>query len=423
MVSKIYDEENTLIMIPGPIEFHPRIIREMSKKVYGHRTEYFRGILRETHKILKDIFGLKSGEVLSLVGSGTLAMDSALRSIVGRDDVVLNLVCGKFSERFYEIAQTTSCKHIITKDANAVLEWGMVFTEDRVKRILDKCEDARMEPTVITICHNETSTGIIHDIESIARVIRDRFPNTIIVVDGITSVGAVPIRMEDWDVDVFIAGSQKCLETPPGLSFVALSERALERLRRFFNNGKLSISSLDGYYNHLAVYLDAWRRKKDLPFTGAVSLYYALKAALEDIVREGIDRRYRRIALMARLLRKAIKAMGLRLLIEEVDSVDSEKYASPTVTAVVYPEPLRGSKDREFRDTVRKLGVLIAGGQERLKGHIFRIATMGRIGPREILTVVGVVELALRRMGVALEESGVSVVLDAMLTENVFKVL
>ncbi|MEX0568103.1 MAG: alanine--glyoxylate aminotransferase family protein [Candidatus Njordarchaeota archaeon] len=412
----IYDEENTMIMIPGPIEFHPSIIRAMAKKVYGHRTEYFRSILRESHENLKKLFGIKRGEVLSMAGSGTLAMDAALRSFSGNDDIILNLVCGKFSHRFYEIAKTVKHKEIITEHVGAELEWGKVFTVDRVKGIIDKCEDTGKEPTIITLCHNETSTGVIHDVGEITRTIRKKVSNAIIIVDGITSVGAVPIHMEDWDVDVYVAGSQKCLETPPGLAFIALSERAVELIQNSIGNS-LNFGDMDGYYNHVAVYLNAWLKKKDLPFTGAVSLYYALKTALDNIFKEGLDNRFRRIRTMSNILKQAIRSMGLKMLIEDRDNVDVEKYASPTVTAVVYPSELAESNknlDKEFRNIVRRMGILIAGGQSKLKGKIFRMATMGRVGPREIITLISVVEYALRRLGYKPAQSGIITAIESM---------
>ena len=405
-----YDEENTILMIPGPIDFHPKIIREMSRRVYGHRTEFFRSILRDVHESLSKIFGVENGIVLSMCGSGTLAMDAALRSLVDKNSIILNLVCGKFSERFYEIAQTTPHARIVTKDVGAMLKWGQVFTCKRIKAILDRCEDMGLYPSVITLCHNETSTGVIHEVDTLARVVRDGCPDAYIVVDGITSVGAVPIDMERWGVDVFVAGSQKCLETPPGLSFVALSERVVDYLKGFYSGGKISFHKLNGYYNHLAIYLYSWMKKKDLPFTGAVSLYYALNVALKDILKEGMEKRYLRISNLAKILRNTVRAMGLRLLIEARDNVDVDKYSSPTVTAVVYPDELKrehADLDKKFRGLVREMGVLIAGGQSELKGEIFRVATMGRVGPREIITVIGAIEYALRKLGFSVERSGV----------------
>lgn len=416
---ELYDEENTYLLIPGPIDFHPRIIREMAKKVYGHRTSFFRNILRRVHERLMSLFGLKNGEVLMLTGSGTLAMEAAVRSFSSSGSKILNFVVGKFSERFYEISKTVPHKELLTERYRSILEWGQVFTIERVKEIYDELEDDEEEPDIITFCHNETSTGVIHDIEMIAKETKKKFPNAILIVDGITSVGAVPISMEQWGVDVFVTGSQKCLETPPGLAFVALSQKAVEAIEKtYFENGKVNYDKLNGYYNHLAVYLNSWRSKKDLPFTGAVSLFYALDAALEMILLEGIERRYSRLTLMAKALRKAVHEWGLKLLLEEKDNVDVEKYASPTVTAIVYPKELL-EKDTEFRSYISKFGVLIAGGQSKLKGRIFRVATMGKFGPRELIMAVGLIELALRKFGYNLRGSAVKAILDILLDGSI----
>jgi len=426
MPFNLYDEENTLIMIPGPIEFHPRIIRSMARKVYGHRTKYFREILNGIHEKLRALFGIRNGTVLTLSGSGTLAMDSALRSISTKEDIILNFTFGKFSERFYEIARTTPHKKVITKDVGAMLNWGQTFTTDRISKILDRCEDMNIEPTVITLCHNETSTGVIIELESVSRVIRDRFPDSFIIVDGITSVGTVPIDMEKFAIDIFITGSQKCLETPPGIGIVALSDRAIRKIDRYIENGKVNFDAISGYYNHLALYLNHWREKKDLPFTGAISLYYALNTALDEIFEEGVDKRYQRISTLSYILRESIRAMGLKLLIEERDNVDIDKYASPTVTAITYPKLNENNEidlDNKFRTLVRKMGVLIAGGQSELKGKIFRIATMGRVGPREIITVLGAVEFALRKLGYTPEKSGVEHALELMEIKNIEEII
>lgn len=426
MSFNLYDEENTLIMIPGPIEFHPRIIRSMARKVYGHRTKYFRDILYDIYEKLRMLFRIKNGVVLTLSGSGTLAMDSAVRSVATKEDIILNFTCGKFSERFYEIARTVPHKRIITRDVGAMLNWGQVFTTDRISEILDRCQDTDVEPTIITLCHNETSTGVIIDLESISRVIRDRFPDSLIIVDGITSVGAVPIDVEKLGVDVFVTGSQKCLETPPGLGIVALSDRAIKRIDRFIRDGKVNFDEITGYYNHLALYLNHWRKKKDLPFTGAVSLYYALKTALDGIFEEGLEKRYKRISTLSYILRESIRAMGLKLLIEERDNVDVDKYASPTITAITYPKLNNSGEidlDSRFRSLVRKMGVLIAGGQSELKGKIFRVATMGRVGPREIITVLGTVEYALRKLGFTPQKSGVEHALELMESKNIEEII
>ncbi len=421
---KLYDEENTLIMIPGPIEFHPRIIRQMARKIYGHRTDYFRNIIADVHEKLGKLFGLKNGVVLSLSGSGTLAMDASLRSLATKEDIILNFVCGKFSERFLEISMTIPHKRIITQEVKSELKWGQAFTVERVRMILDSCEDKNLEPSLVTLCHNETSTGVIIDLKAVAHTIKKKFPSSLLIVDGITSIGAVPVSMEEFKVDVFITGSQKCLETPPGLSFVALSETAVEKLKKHFRDDNIAFDSIAGYYNHLALYLYSWLRKKDLPFTGAVPLYYALQAALTSILEEGLNRRFKRISLISSILRRALRSMGLRLLLEVRDNVDIDKYSSPTVTAVSYPERIRGKEgDKQFRSIIRNLGILIAGGQSELKGHIFRVATMGSVGPREIIATVGAIEYALRKMGYEPAKSGVAEVLRLMERENIEEIL
>jgi len=374
---QFYDEETTYLAIPGPVPIHPSVYREMSKPIYGHRTPEFRKIVAECIELLKPLFGLRKGLVIILTGSGTSAMDAAVRSFVEPKDKVISFVNGKFSERLAEIAESCGA-NVVRVD----VEWGKAIKPELVEKYLDKHSDAKF----ITLTHNETSTGVLNPLHKIAKIAQKY--SVTVIADGITAVGGTFVKQEEWGVDIEISGSQKCLGIPPGLGFVGLTEKALQMLEN---------KKTHAYYTNLRIYLETWLKKKDLPFTGAVSLIYALHRSLKIIHAEGLENRFRRHAIMAEALREGIKALGLEIFAEP-------GYESPTVTAVRYPE---GIKDDEFRSLMLKYGILVAGGQAHLKGKIFRIATMNLIGPREILMILSVMEFVLRKLDFKPKESGI----------------
>ena len=386
---QLYDEENTLLMIPGPVPLHPRVLRQLSRPLYGHRTKEFRDLLEQVTELLKPLFGTQ-GHVFILAGSGTAGMDAAIRSFIKPGDKVISLVAGKFSERFAEIAKTAGA-NVIRVD----IEWGKAIKPELVEKTLGKHEDA----VALTFTHNETSTGVLQPAAEIAKIAKEY--NVLVIVDGITSVGGDYVKMDEWKLDIVVAGSQKCIGVPPGLAFVGVRSEILE----FLEERKYT----QGYYTDLKYYWEVWARNKDLPFTGSISLIYALRESLMLIHAEGIENRIRRHRVMAKATREGYKAMGLELFAEE-------GYESNTLTAIKYP---LGIDDKEFRTRMRKHGILVAGGQAHLKGKIFRVAHMNMIGEREILTTLAISELVLREMNYKVKESGVEAAIEIFLKEKI----
>lgn len=384
----VYDEENTLLMIPGPVPVHPRVLRALSRPIYGHRTSEFRALLEEIEKMLKPLFGTK-GPVFMLTGSGTAGMDAAIRTFVKPGDKVLSLVAGKFSERFAEIARTAGGKVV---EVN--VEWGRAIKPEIVEKALREHPDTK----VVTMTHNETSTGVLQPASEIAKVVKEH--GAILVVDGITSVGGDYVKMDEWGLDVVVAGSQKCLGIPPGLAFVAVREELIDYIER--NEESFA------YYTDLKRYWEIWKKSKDLPFTGGISLFYALYESLKIIHEEGIENRIRRHRLMAKMTRAGFTALGLELFAEK-------GYESNTLTAVKYPPSI---SDKDFRAKMRAHGILVAGGQAHLKGKIFRVAHMNLTAEREVLTVLAIAELVLKELGFPVKSSGVTAAMNVYLREK-----
>jgi len=382
----VYDEENVLLMTPGPVPFHPRVYKAMSRIEYHHRTPEFRRVYGECITMLKDIMQTKN-DVIIFAGSGTSAMDAAIANCVSPGDKVLNLINGKFGERWAEITERYGGEPIRLE-----VEWGRAIKPEMVAEALKQHPDVKF----VTLCHNETSTGVLNPGEQIAKVTREY--DKILIVDGITSVGGDYVYPDRWGFDILVTGSQKCLGCPPGLGIVMVGPRAWEVIRRR--------KRIPSYYLNLLDYKRQIDEKTEPPYTAAIPLIYALHEALTMILEEGYENRVRRHRLMAQAVRSGVRALGLQLLAEE-------GYESNTLTAVKYPE---GVSDSEFRSRMRRHGVLVAGGQAHLKGRIFRVAHMNIIAEREVLLTLALIGLVLRELGFKCDGSaGVSAAQEILL--------
>ena len=329
-------------LLPGPVKMHPRVLQAMTAPAMNHRGPEFKEILSEVRDLTQYLFGTR-GEVAILSGSGTAGLEAAVSGLLRKPDRVLNLVNGKFSERFHEL-----CKVFTTPTALS-FEWGTAVEPDKVAAALD-ADDFK----AVTLCWNETSTGLTNPIADIAKVAKEH--DALLIVDGITAVGGLENRMEAWGIDALVVGSQKCLAAPPGLSAVALSKAAYE-----------SLHSDTSFYANLKAHTDALANQ-DTPYTPAVPLFLAFWEALRMLKDEGLENRIARTRRLAEAARAGVDALGLRLY-------PDPRFASSTVTAIRYPA---GVDDAAFRKELReKHGTVVAGGQGPLKGHIFRIGHMG----------------------------------------------
>ncbi len=352
------------LLIPGPVEVSNEVLLSVAKPLMGHRTPDFEEILMSCIEDLKYVFQTKN-DVLIITGSGTSAMDAAIASTVSEGDEVICIGGGKFGERFAEIAKSYGANVIEFK-----VEWGSTFDKDKLEETV-----ANSDAEVITLTHNETSTGVLHDASFVGKLAREY--DMLFIMDGITSVGGDDVKTDKWGVDICITGSQKCIAAPPGLAMLSISEKALEVI----NNKKPK-----AYYLNLQKYKKSIE-KRTTPFTPSVTLIYGLYQALKEIRKEGLERRIKRHRTLAKATREAIKALGLELL-------PKEEIASNTVTAIKIPKNLT---DDDIRGKLkRKFKVLVAGGQAKLKGKIFRIGHMGNVGYLDLVGVIGALELVLK---------------------------
>lgn len=377
--------DEILLMLPGPTTVHPRVLNAMSQPVVNHRGAKYGEILTETSELMSDVFQTSNQSYL-LTGSGTAAMEAAISNVVNSGEKILNVVGGKFGERFMKIANA----HGITTEELAV-EWGTAVTPEAIKAALDADEDIK----AVSVVHNETSTGVAAPIEAIGKVMKDY--DALYIVDTVSSLGGDYVDVDKFGIDVCITGSQKCIAAPSGMAAITLSDDAWAAADK--------VDSHTFYLDMQAAKKSGDKNPPQTPYTPSVSLTYAMNEALKMVMEEGLENRVARHHKAAKASVAAAKALGLELFADE-------KVSSATVTAVKMPE---GVTDAEFRGTTRdKYGVELAGGQDHLKGNIFRIGHMGNISYKELVQTFAAIGMTLKGLG-AIEDAGAGV---ASITES-----
>lgn len=366
----MYDELKQL-RIPGPTPVPPRVTRAAAQPMINHRGPRFRQLHAQVTASLKRVFAT-SGDVALLTGSGTAAMEAAVANFVSPGDKVLVLEGGVFGQRWGKIARAFGAEVGAYR-----YDWNEGADAARVAEILA----ANRDIVAVFATHNESSTGVVNDIEALSKARREAGrDDVLLIVDSVSGLGGAPLYMDAWDVDVVATGSQKCLMVPPGLAFVAWGPRAAARLGETRNTR---------FYFDLREYKAAGQRG-ETPFTPAVSLVMALAEGLAMLEEEGLEASFARHRLMRDMVRAAMRALELRLYTQE-------RWASPTVTAVVAPD---GVDVNQLRSTVReRFGVELAGGQGDLKDRVFRVGHMGFAGPLDMVAAVAAVEQGMYALG------------------------
>ncbi len=368
---------NNYLLTPGPTPVPPEALEAMARPIIHHRTPQFQAILKEVEEGLRHIFRTKA-PVLIFSSSGTGAMEGAIASLLSPGDKAIVVRGGKFGERWGELCTAYGIEFIPID-----IEWGRSVDPKDIERIL-KEGGSGIKAVYTTLC--ETSTGVATDIEAIAKITKDT--QAVLVVDAISALGAVPLKTDKWGIDVVVAGSQKGLMSPPGLAFVSLSRKALDMAER---------SRLPKYYFDFVKHKKSIE-KNDTPYTPAVNLIIGIREALRLIKEEGLENVLNKHKRHARAVRRAMGALGLKLFAPDT--------YSDAVTAVRVPEGIDGARlVKTMRDNY---GIAIAGGQARLKGRIFRIATMGYITADDLKKGIETLETVLAEMGYKFEKgSGV----------------
>ena len=359
----------TRLFTPGPTPLSPVVLQAMGKNIPHHRTDEFRAIFKGAREGLQRFFKT-SQDVLILSCSGSGGMEAALVNTLSTGDTMLALVAGNFGERWANIGKAHGMDVQILE-----AEWGTAVKPEAVKAALD----ANPKIRGVFVQHNESSTGVKHDIKSIAAVVKER-TDVILVVDAIPGMGAMALHTEEWGVDVVVVGSQKALALPPGMAFVSVNEKAWQRTQ--------TTKSPKFYFDLLR------ERKNQVNFESAwtppISLVVALDAVLKDLeAAGGVDVLVKNAGTLAAMTRGAAQALGLPLLAPN-DYGDA-------LTALKAPAGIEIGKITKILKGEFKSEV--AGGQGKLKGQIMRVAHLGYYDATDILGLIGTLEIALHKVG------------------------
>ncbi|MCL5236937.1 MAG: alanine--glyoxylate aminotransferase family protein [Nitrospirae bacterium] len=360
------------LLAPGPTPVPPEVLLSMAMPIIHHRAPDFLPILDSAKKGLQWLFQTKN-DVLILSSTGTGGMVGAVNNFFNPGEKVLVLNGGKFGERWTKICQAYGLKV-----DELMVEWGYAVNPADVEAALKKDPDIK----AVFVQATETSTGVYHDIERLGKVIK-KYENTLFIVDAISALAAQDLRTDEWGVDVMIGGSQKGLMLPPGLAFVSVSEKAwknngLSKMPRFYFNFKKERENL---------------AKNQTNFTSAVTLIIGLNEAIRMLQKEGLENVFKRHATLAHATREAAKAMGL--------GIYSKESPSNSVTAIEAPQGIDGQQI--YKMLREKYGITGAGGQDKAKGKIFRLAHLGYADIFDVITGIAALEMVLKELGYALK--------------------
>lgn len=373
-------KDRKLLMIPGPIEFTPEVLRAMGMATTSHIASNFIEAFGQALERLRQVFLCPSGQPFVIAGSGTLAMDIAAANLIEPGDKALVVNTGYFSDRFAAIlerygAAVTMVRAPAIGDAPALEEVEAALKSSHYK--------------LMTITHVDTSTAVGADVRGLAALGREY--GTLVVVDGVCSVAGEEMRQEEWGIDLALTASQKAIGVPPGLALVVAGPRAMEAFRK----RKTPVANYYADWTNWLPIMEAYEARQPSYFgTPAVNLIWALNVSLGQILEEGMDARFARHRRLSEALKAAITALGLKQV-----PVSADKTAT-TITAPYYPQGV----DSKVLRYIEEAGVILAGGlHPAIKAQYFRIGHMGAVSASDILATVGAIEQGLARTGYKFE--------------------
>lgn len=368
-----------MLMIPGPTPVPEKVLLAMAKHPIGHRSGEFSQIIAQTNAGLKWLFQTEN-PVLALTASGTGTVEAAIINFLSAGDRVLVGSNGKFGDRWVQIAKAYGLDvQVISAD------WGTALNPDDFAKALTADSDKKIKAVIVT--HSETSTGVLNDLEAINKLVKDH-GEALTIVDAVTSLGSYNIPVDEWGIDVIASGSQKGFMLPPGLGFVAVSDKAWAAYEK---------ATLPKFYLDLGKYRKA-ADKDSTPFTPPVNLYFGMKVAFEMMQAEGLENIFARHTRHKEAARAAMKALDLPLFAPDGN-------ASPAVTSVV-PDSVDAEKIRSVMK--KRFDIALAGGQDHMKGKMFRMGHLGFVSDRDVLCAISALEATLQELGHKTASSGVA---------------
>ncbi len=377
------------LLAPGPTPVPSDVLLAMAAPIIHHRSPDFVPVIDSAKKGLQWLYQTKN-DVLIICSTGTGGMVGTVNNFFNRDDKVLVINGGKFGERW-----TNICRAYGLNVEEIVVEWGYAVKPEVVEEKLKKDKDIKG----VFVQASETSTGVYHDIKALASVVK-KYSDTLFVVDAISALVAHDLRTDEWGIDVMIGGSQKGVMLPPGLSFVSVSDKAWARaetskLPKFYFNFRKERANL---------------ARNQTNFTSPVTLIIGLNESLRMLRAEGLENVFRRHATLANATRKAVQAIGLEIYPRESPS--------NSVTAIMSPPGI--DSQAIYKNLREKYGITAAGGQDKAKGKIFRIAHLGYSDRFDIITAIAGIEMVLKGMGHPVKlGTGVAVAQELLMAEEV----
>ena len=363
------------LFVPGPTNVPERILRAMHRAMEDHRSSAFPDLATGLFRDLKQVFQTTTGQPFVFPATGTGGWEAALVNTLSPGDRLLAPRYGQFSHLWIDLAQ----RHGMRVDIIDV-EWGEGAPVDRIEAILS--QDRQHEIKGVLIVHNETATGVTSDLGAVRRAIDAAQHPALLYVDGVSSIGSIDFRMDEWKVDLAVTGSQKGLMLPAGLGIVCASPKALAAReqarcpRVFFDFGDMIRANATGYF----------------PYTPSIPMLYGLRESLAILMEEGLDVIYARHARLAEGVRAAARAWGLKLCAK------APKWYSNTVSAIMVPD---GKNAADVIDVAfRRYNLALGAGLARLAGKLFRIGHLGDLNELMLLGAIAGAEMALRDVGI-----------------------
>ena len=376
-----------LLLGPGPSDVHPRVLSAMATPLLGHLDPAFLDIMQDTQQMLRDAFVTKNVLTIPVSATGMAGLEACAVNLLEPGDSVVVCVMGYFGQRMAEVASRTGAKVTVLE-----LPWGEVFDLDRIRDTLQQ-----VRPKVLTIVHAETSTGAHQPLDRLGKLCHEF--DTLLIVDAVTSLGCVPVKVDEWQLDAVFSCSQKGLSCPPGLSPITISPRAEEAMGR-------RKTKAQSWYLDLSLVRQYWGSDRAYHHTAPITMVYALREGLRLLHEEGLDARWARHVRNHRALKAGLTALGLKYSAKVGNQL-------PQLNAVFVPP---GVDDMAVRKRLlADFGIEVGGGLGDFKGKVWRIGLMGHNSrPGPVFTVLAALEQCLRGAGMKVNPgAGVAAAEDA----------
>jgi len=349
MVNELYIPPR-ILMGPGPSSVSPHVLQSMSTPMIGHMDPAFNTVMNEVMDLLRYTFQTENELTIAMSGTGSAGMETVFVNLLDEGDQVIVGVNGLFGERMVDVVERCGASAIKVES-----DWGKAIEAEHIEQALTDHPNVKF----VALVHAETSTGVWQPLKQIADIVHDN--DALLIVDAVTSLGGVPIKIDETGIDACYSGTQKCLSAPPGLAPVTFNKRALEVMER-------KKTKVQSWYLDLTMIRNYWGKERSYHHTAPISMNYALHESLRMIEREGLENVFARHARLGDALQKGLEAMGLQLLVKEENRL-------PQLTSVYVPEGVDESDVRQ--ELLKTYSIEIGAGLGELKDKVWRIGLMG----------------------------------------------